>query len=183
MALAKNRLKNVKKTGVKLSKARALKFKRTTSKLPNIDMENLQDCVEVMDVSKTSNTSRIKKPLKKLTKKQYLRQERKDELRKCFEKKRQQSKATAHDAMEGAPPAEELSVVEQKTNEQRIHKEDLPIMPVSKQNQIKIREKELAQSGVVTGRRMSKKKARKLMNAIKRDERENERKRSAMDMA
>jgi hypothetical protein len=48
MAFAKKRLKNVKKTGIKLSKVKALKFKRSASKVPTIDMENAQDCPEIM---------------------------------------------------------------------------------------------------------------------------------------
>lgn len=93
---------------------------------------------------------------------------RKDDLRKCLEEKRQKYKQVAPDAMEGAPPVEEEpSVVQQKTNSKRIQKDSLPIMPLSKENQRKVREKELVKSSVVTGRRMSKVRSKFLCQILR----------------
>jgi hypothetical protein len=120
-----------------------------------------------------------------VTKKRLIRKMRKDNLRKCFEEKRQKSKVIAHDAMEDTRPVveEEPQVVQQKVNSERIRKETLPIMPLLKEKQRKVREKELIKSSVVTGRRMSKKRARKILNALERDKRELARKQAAMDLA
>lgn len=91
------------------------------------------------------------------------------------------------DAMEGAPLDEQLieqsKAVTQKVNDDRLKKESLPIMLPSKPSQLKVCEKELKVSNIISGRRMSKKKARKVLNQIKRNEREKERKAASMDTA
>lgn len=122
-----------------------------------------------------------------MTKKQNLRKQRKAELRKCFEAKRVKSLVVkSSDAMD-APVAEqaieEIAKTMQKINDDRVKKDTLPIKLPLKQNQLKVRAKELLASNMVSGRRMSKKKLRKEINKIKRSEREVERKAASMDTA
>lgn len=78
-------------------------------------------------------------------------------------------------------PVEEPDVIQQKINNNRLRNDTLPMNTPAKTNQLKVREKELATSSVVSGRRISKKKARKIMNAIKRNQREADRKAAFMD--
>jgi hypothetical protein len=106
-------------------------------------------------------------------------------LRKAVAAKRIKSLVAAPDAMEGAlPPTDKIEgPTEPKIKEDRVRQSELPIQLALKKRQRKVQAKELASSNVVTGRRMSKKKARKLMNAMERDKRELERKAAAMDLA
>jgi hypothetical protein len=185
MALSKHRVRNVRSTKVQLSRVKALKFKKSAAKSSAIAMEVIQEHVGNITIASPANE---KLPVKKLmTKKKLLRSERKDAMRKCLAAKRLKYKITSGTAMEGAPlPTEEedaAKAAEQKLNPDRIKKDTLPIKAPAKTNQLKVRAKELITSNVVSGRRMSKKKARKMINAMKRDEREAERKATQMDVA
>ncbi|KAI6243748.1 hypothetical protein M3Y99_00038500 [Aphelenchoides fujianensis] len=170
---------NVGQTKIKLSKKKAGVFKRSAAKAAAaMDVDVAQRALDVeMDTSTGDQ-----KPKVKLTKKRLLRQQKKAELRKCFEAKRQKTRALVPDAMEGAAAPEEAEKPKQKINEKRVRQHELPIRLSDNKKQLNIQVKELISEGnVVSGRRISKKKARKILNAKKRTERERERTQNAMD--
>ncbi|KAI6210661.1 hypothetical protein M3Y96_00351500 [Aphelenchoides besseyi] len=182
MAVGHNRDKNFRKSKLKLSKKNAVVFKKSSAKSMAMDVDVAEKAIN--DVEMDSSAVEKPKTKVKLSKKRLLRQQRKAELRKCYESKRQKTRLLVPDAMEDAAAPEESEKPKQKINEQRLRKDELPIQMSSKNAQRKIQLKEMSnsKSNVVSGRRMSKKKARKVLNAANRAQRERERTQNAMDI-
>ena len=151
------------------------------------------------DATSSAAAATTPRPAKKLTKKRLLRLQRKQEMRKCYEEKRKKTLAKSGDAM--APPPSEAAtsaeppaagdaaaaadeaaapVPRPKQNEKRLRKDDLPLQAARNSLQRRVNQRELAHSNIVTGRRMSKKKARKVINAANRAAREREREAAKM---
>lgn len=90
-------------------------------------------------------------------------------MRSFVEQKSRKQKARAGDMV--AEP-EESQPQKPKVNEARLRKQDLPIVISAKTKAQKVNEGELRKSNVVSARRMSKKKARKVLQAQKRADKE-----------
>ncbi|CAD5234586.1 unnamed protein product [Bursaphelenchus xylophilus] len=184
MPLAKKGEQIIKATGFKMSKKKAVHFKkRLNNKKPNVGIGMVEEYAEQMEIDiHKSSTTRPKTD--KTTKKRVLRQSKKEEMRAFLKKKIQKTKAKNPDNMdvELEQPNAEAEKAKPKVNAKRIKKADLPIVVNAKdKRRAKGNQKELKETGVVSARRISKKKAKKILQARNRDIREKERRENGME--
>lgn len=210
MPLPRNRDKNQKASGLKMSKKNATMFKNKLRAKNHMDVEMVEEYVEQMvsyfssccscyvkevfvlvllqDTSEINVLKPTEEPKKKTdqsTKKRVLRRKRQEELRAFIKEKAKKKKTTLPDFMDAdkEKESEEAEVRKPKVNEKRLRKADLPIILNAKTKPgLAVNEKELKRSNVVTARRLSKKKAKKMIKAQKRSEREKEKKLNGMEI-
>ncbi|CAD5229134.1 unnamed protein product [Bursaphelenchus okinawaensis] len=184
MPLSTKRSKNVKQTGLKMSKKKAVQFKKSAKPAKkNVDVEMVEDYIQEMEIDIPKTT---KPKTDKTTKKRVMRQERKDKMRSFLKKKIQKTKATNPDNMEAAASEASEEVPEKtkpKVNENRLKKADLPIVLNAKdKKRLAAIQKESKSTGMVSARRISKKKAKKIFQAQNRAAREKERLEKGMEL-